>query len=332
MPSSDVMLEHMACWGVTDGSAGMVTQVRGVAEALGCGTVQIKTCRKRWPWSWWPTGATSGVLAGLTADSDLLHAPWPDVLISCGRRSVGLALAIRKASQGKTWCVHIQDPKINPARLDQVIAPEHDDLRGDNVIKTRGALHYLTHDALAQAGRQYEQQFAAIARPWVALMIGGSTRRYTLDESVMQHIIMQLEQVIATGHSVLITPSRRTGEAQIEQLRTHFAGNDRAFVADLAKDNPYLGFLGVADVLMVTEDSVSMLSEAAFTAKPLYILTLPGHKATKAKAFTQWLKAQGIARVFEGHIDTWQYAAFNDMDKIVTAIRQQLIRRSAHGA
>src|SRR3990167_6542289 len=107
------------CWTLTDEFPGMKSQVMGLAEALNLPTLH-KTCKRRWPWGW--LGLSWGTpLKHLTATSDPLNPPWPDVVISCGRRSAPLALAIKKQTQGKTFCVHIQNPLFHLNDFDVIV-------------------------------------------------------------------------------------------------------------------------------------------------------------------------------------------------------------------
>src|SRR3990167_11381285 len=111
-----MQLKMKTCWTITDELPGTKSQVIGLAEAIGLPSVH-KTCRRRWPWGW--LGLTWGnPLQQLTPQSDPLNPPWPNLVISCGRRSAPLALAIKKQNKGKTFCVHIQNPIINHSSFD----------------------------------------------------------------------------------------------------------------------------------------------------------------------------------------------------------------------
>ncbi|MBT3810395.1 MAG: hypothetical protein HOF99_12920, partial [Rhodospirillaceae bacterium] len=128
-----------SCWILTDGKIGMVNQCLGLARALGHDP-DIKTVDLRRPWAWLPPTLIPARTSVITAGSTPLAPPWPDLLIASGRKSVAPAQAIRKASGGRTFCIQIQDPGIAVGSFDLVVAPDHDRLRGDNVVSTLGAM------------------------------------------------------------------------------------------------------------------------------------------------------------------------------------------------
>lgn len=322
-------LKYKVCWTLTDGSAGMVSQVQGLAQAIGCGQIVAKRYRVRAPWRWLPARLAALTTPRLTADSDPLARPWPHLLISCGRRSVPLALAIRKASKGKTLCVHIQNPRVSARCFDWVVAPWHDQLKGKNVIETLGAVHVVTEQALAEGAGQFSQRFAAYPKPWMAVMIGGNSNRYQFKPEAARALGQQLQAVLDQHPgSLLITPSRRTSGEAFNQVLAELTDSGRVFVAeDLQRDNPYFGMLALADVLMVTEDSVSMVSEACGTAKPVYVLPLQGHPVSKAKRFIEMLVDKKMVRWLGSSIDSWSYPPFNDTQVVADKIRAILATR-----
>ncbi len=283
-------------WGITDGSAGMKSQVEGVLETLGQ-PYTLKTCMRKRPFCWLPVAMWRGALSQLTASSDRLAPPWPAAVITSGRRSAPLGLAIKIASAGRTKAIHLTDPRACRRDFDLIVTMAHDPVEGDNVIKTRFALHRLTRSNLALASTQWQPVFAALPKPWIAVLIGGSTHRYTLNEPTMREVIASLKALLTReSGSLLITPSRRTGEANIRLLHEAFAAEKRAWIYDMQGENPYLGMLGVADYIIATNDSVNMLSEAAYTGKPVYVLPFTGHIDTKPARFADMLIQGRIAR------------------------------------
>lgn len=125
-----------------------------------------------------------------------------------------------------------------------------------------------------------------------------------------------------TQGSVLVTPSFRTPFRDL--LTKSLQDEPNIFLADIENVNPYLAMLGVADFLFVTDDSVNMVCEACVTNKPVYILPLLNHKNTKPKKFIEGLAQEGIVRSFQGSIDTWTYAPFNDTAKVAAIVREKM--------
>lgn len=309
------------CWTITNAFPGMKSQVIGLAEAIGLPTLH-KTCHRRWPWGW--LGLTYGnPLSQLTVESDPLMPPWPDVVISCGRRSAPLALAIKKANQGKTFCIHIQDPHFNRQAFDLIVSPEHDQLQGSNIISTRGALHKVTAQKLGDGVKQYGALFTHLPRPYSTVLLGGATHRYRMPREAMEDLIQKIRLIREkTQGSVLVTPSFRTPYR--DRLTKALEKEPNIFLADIENNNPYLGMLGIADYVFVTDDSVNMVCEACVTGKPVYILPLLKHNDSKPKRFIHDLMRQGKIRPFQDSVETWSYDPFNDTEKIAAIVRERM--------
>ncbi len=338
----------IAIWGITDGSAGMVAQVRALALALGVEPV-MKTCRLRAPFGWIPNAVYVNTFPlllwllfkfGLRRGGDDLSAPLPRIIISCGRRAAAVAMALSrfgvwgKTEEGDTtiappFFVHIQDPRCDIAAFDLVVAMAHDRIARKshhNVVVTHYALHSIRSRFLNEAAQRWDTQFAAYPVPRVALLFGGSTNRYTLTSSHMQEVVERLRRWHASfAGSLLITPSRRTGAENAALLKQAFAGDGRVYCYDGSGDNPYLALLGLADYLIVTDDSVNMMTEAAATGKPLYLLRLPGHRNTKPSRFADKLITDGIARVLPdtGVLERWEYRIPDEAEMIARIIKKR---------
>jgi mitochondrial fission protein ELM1 len=318
-------MKDLVCWTVMEGVAGMESQCCGLAEALGLAPV-VKRVFPRLPWLLLPAGAWPWPFAALGPRSDRLDPPWPDILISCGRKAVPYSLAVKRASGGRCFTIHIQDPLIDPRRFDLVAAPRHDGLSGPNVIVTRGALHPVTPAKLAAAAAQFRARLANLPRPLVAVLIGGANGRYRLGTREMARLAGQLKRLAeTTGAGLCVTPSRRTGTANEAILRAALAELP-AFVWDGSGDNPYLGFLALADHILVTADSVSMISEACATGKPVYILDLPGG-SRRFRRFHAALTAEGCTRPYAGRLEQWRYKPVLDAADVAAEAERRLAAR-----
>lgn len=308
------------CWTLSEDFAGMEAQTGGLAEALGY-VPTIKRVKPRAPWKYLPNALWFNALAAPGPGGDRLDPPWPQVLVSCGRKAVPLALAIRAA--GGTRCIHIQDPHTNPGRFDMVVVPRHDGLSGDNVIVTRGAVHPVTPAKLAAAARVFAPRLAHLKRPLVAVLVGGPTNRYSMTPDVTEILGSHLAAMAASsGASLLVTASRRTGADNLAALRRGLAGTT-ADIWDGTGDNPYLGYLALADAVVVTADSVSMTSEACSTLKPVYVYDLPGG-SRRFQQFHESLRQDGVTRRFVGTLEFWSYPALDDTAKAAAEIRRRL--------
>jgi uncharacterized protein len=298
------------CWILSEDAAGMTSQCRGLAEALGL-TPLVKRVAPRLAWLVLPVDRWPWPLRSLGPGSDPLEPPWPDILITCGRKAVPYSLAIRQASGGRCFTVHIQDPLIPPARFDLVAAPRHDRLRGENVVATRGALHQVTQARLDAAAERFRPLLAGMPRPLIAVLVGGPNGRYRLGGPEMLRIAERLAALaLRSGGALCVTPSRRTGVANEAVLRTALR-DAPALVWDGSGENPYFGFLALADHILVTADSVSMISEACGTGKPVHVIDLPG-ASRRQRRFHDALAAEGCTRLFEDRLETWSYEPLLD--------------------
>jgi mitochondrial fission protein ELM1 len=303
-----------------DGKIGMANQVTGLAEALGWPITQ-KRLEIRAPWrhlapSLWLAPALAIDPAGAR-----LEAPWPDIVIGCGRNSVVPARLVKRASGGRTFWVQIQDPHFARGEIDLIVAPQHDPAEGENVFRTLGAVHRVTPEKLAADAARWAPTFAKLPRPLVAVLIGGDNAVYRLTEASFGVLCDRLVALAKSGVGLAITPSRRTGEAQRAMLQKRLTGLS-AFIWDGNGDNPYFAMLGAADAIVVTADSVSMISEAASTGKPVHIIELEGGSAKFAR-FHQAMRDAGITRPFNGTLAEWHYAPVDDTACAATEIRRR---------
>ncbi|WP_049764600.1 mitochondrial fission ELM1 family protein [Thioalkalivibrio sulfidiphilus] len=308
----------------------MTSQAVGLAEAVGLPFDQ-KTIGLKLPWRWLPGHLCPGALRfGLTRQSSPLVPPWPDLLIVCGRRSQAVAIAIRRLSGGKTLTVYVQDPKIPARYFDLVVPPRHDGLEGPNVMPTRGALHRITHEKLAEAAARQTGRFAHLSRPLVTVLLGGSSRSSRLTPEISAALGRELARLVREQDvGLAITASRRTGPENLGAFRAAL-GDVPHFLWDGEGENPYLAMLGLADYIVVTGDSVSMVSEAASTGKPVYVVDLEGY-SNRLKVFHQELRREGITRPFPGPLERWVYEPVNDTARVAGRIRQMLAARGLAG-
>lgn len=314
-------------WVMTDGKPGMLNQCLGLAEALGV-TPSQRQLVIRQPWRSLPPQLWFAPLHSLAASSDPLAPPWPDLLIATGRQTVAPAMAIRRRSGGRTFCVQIQNPGVAPANFDLVVAPMHDRLSGPNVIQTHGALGRVSPARLAREAERFRAGLGDLPRPHVMVSLGGDNGVFRMTEGVIDRLGEQLRQVCADSDAgLLVTPSRRTGAALGQRLRDMLRDLPHLWY-DGSGDNPYLGWLGLADAVVVTGDSVNMVSEACATGKPVFTVDLEGGNAKFAR-FHDALSRDGLTRPFRGRLENWTYPPLDDTAMVASAVRERLAHRQA---
>lgn len=322
-------MNALTCWVITDGKPGMENQCRGLAEALGIEPV-IKRVQLRSPWRQLSPFLRVGNRFAASPQGDPIRPPWPDIVIGTGRQSIAPVLSIKKRSRGRTFTVQIQDPQINPRHFDLVVVPRHDRLRGPNVLVTRGALHRVTSAVLAKAAESHGPRLDHLPHPRIAVLVGGTNAVYQLTPTIMGDVAEALAGFARErGVGLMVTPSRRTGADNEAILRARLSGPGSE-VWDGEGENPYFAYLALADVIVCTCDSVSMVSEACSTGKPVYVIELDGG-SPKFRAFLDGLYRDGLARPFTGELESWSYPPLDETREIAETVRHRLLARRGHG-
>ncbi len=299
----------------------MESQCLGLAEAFGLSPV-VKRIALNPPWRQLAPYLRWGLVHAFAGRPHPLQPPWPDLLIATGRQSVPASLYVRRESHrtGRpTRTVQIQDPIISTAHFDLVIAPAHDRLSGSNVISTLGALHRVTPERLARDAEALRARIGNPVPPVIGVLVGGSNGAYSLGPPEMRALANELVALAArVNATLLITPSRRTGADNVAILQAALAGT-RAFLWDGASENPYYGILGLADFLIVTCDSVNMITEACASGRPVYIYELPGGSEKTAR-FLREIQERGFMRLYKGSLDAYEAKRLDEMARVVEAI------------
>jgi hypothetical protein len=315
-PKSPAMSEAATALIISEPLAGLQAQAIGLAEAARL-PHELRPLMPRPPWKWvaaklWPKP--------LAAVADSLRAPLPGLVIACGGMGAAVAAALRRGSR---TVVQVQHPRLDPRRFDLIVVNRHDGLTGPNVVVTRTALHRASPERLAAAAAAWRDRFAHLPRPLVAVLLGGSNGRFRLDAAVAAQLAGSLAGMLRHDRvGLAVTPSRRTDPAVVQVLRETLEPLG-AYVWDGAGDNPYFGMLGVADAIVATQDSVSMISEAVATTAPVLIAALPGRSRRQA-LFLDALLAEDRVRWFEGRLATWKVAPLDDTPVAADELRRRL--------
>jgi mitochondrial fission protein ELM1 len=298
----------------------MRTQARGLARAVADHVVEKLA----------PRSSALDWIAGRGGArlKDDLTPPWPDLLITCGRRSVPYSAAIKRASLGRTVTVHVQDPRACRDRFDLIVAMDHDRLaEGPRVMKIATALHDITPGSLEEAARLWRARLGFLGRPLAGVAVGGDLRGRPFTLADGEKLLAGLKRLRhEAGAALAITPSRRTPPRMRALLTEAFRGDEGVYVWNLEGDNPYRGILALADRLVVTTDSVSMVSEAIATGRPVELLDLdfPRHRG-----FVRRLIDQGLARRFEGAADPpLALPRLDSTDRVAARVRGLLQART----
>ncbi len=294
-------------WLLAEPFVGLHSQLYGLTDAAGLAP-ELRDLRARWPWRHIAPEAWIAPLRALPPAT--LAPPWPDVLIGGGGKAAPILAALGRRGHPMRR-VMVQHPRLDIRRFDLVLVVRHDQLAGPNVLVTRTALHRVTPARLAEAAAIWAPRLAHLPRPLVAVLVGGSNGRFRLDAAVAEDLsarfsaMMRLDRV-----GLALTPSRRTAPA----ARQVFADRLRplgAEVWDTTGENPYYGMLALADAIVVTADSVSMMSEAVATSAPVMVAAVPG-RSRRIGLFTQALIEEKRVRPYQARLEHWPVAPMDD--------------------
>lgn len=261
-------------WVVTGYRAGERSQLVALAEWLG------------WPYelkelSYRKTEFTTSLFRGSDLrgirlqQSSLLAPPWPDLVLSAGMRNEPVGRWIRNQCGGKTRLVHVGRPWADPARFDLVITtPQYPLPRRANVLRNTMTLSMVSSRWLEEKALLWRERYAVLAEPYTGILLGGDSGPYTFGRKTAQRLAREANRLVRkTGGSLLISTSARTSADVVDVLEREIEVPFDLYKWNKGDNaNPYSGILALSERLIVSADSISMLSEACTTRKPVYML------------------------------------------------------------
>jgi len=305
---------------LTQGMHGMISQVEGMAKALNT-EYSHKIVRLSFPWNLVPPKFTPISEIILRDKTYLNESEMPDLIISCGRKSVIPSILLKKKNP-KIFTIHIQDPKVSFKNFDAIIAPEHDNLSGDNVYSSKGAIHYITESEIKKAEPYLTNKIKS--QKLVSLILGGPNKYYSFNKDQLIEIFNEIKsKFISNGYKVIVIPSMRTPKISIELATKELSAS--GYVINSVDKQAYLSALALVDYVVVTCDSTSMISEAATSGKPIFVAHMkPKKNNYRFKKFYRLFNEMGITRDLGDQIESWTYNKFNEAERIATIINSKL--------
>ena len=304
---------------LTEGMHGMISQVEGLAKALDINflhhTVELNNFWKVIPPKLTPI--SQNVYKKINQNEF-------DIIISCGRKSVIPSIHLKNVANRKVFNIHIQDPKVNLNHFDFIVAPEHDALDGQNVINTKGAIHYLTEKEINE-NKDYLKSFIKNdERKIWTLILGGPTKYYDYSIKNMKHIFSSIDELLKKHYfQLVVIPSMRTPIKTINYAKECF-GDDHTIIMDVDK-KAYLSVLAIAEKIIVTCDSSSMISEAALTGKPIYIANISPKKNDKRfQRFCNLFRELNIIRNLGEEVENWDYQKLDETNRVASIIKKKI--------
>lgn len=305
-------------------------------------------------------GAGVGLSSVLEADvknivkmaKETFEKDGPLLVVASGRDTISIASSIKRLASENVFVVQVQHPRTHLDRFDMVITPQHDyysltpqaqeqvprflrkwitphEPPQNHVVLTVGALHQIDSAVLRSSANAWHDEFAPLPKPLLVVNIGGPTRYCKYSTDLAKQLIESLHNVLTSCGSVRISFSRRTPEKVSKFVIKELGSHPKIYIWSGEEPNPHLGHLAWADSFIITADSVSMLSEACSTGKPVYVVG--AERCTwKLVEFHEKLRERGLVRPFTGledMSDSWSYPPLNDTAEAASRVHKALAER-----
>ena len=308
------------CLVISDGRRGIENQALGLAESCAMlRPLRIKTHHIL------HGKALSALPPKLQLPITKFDLPECEIAIGCGRQAIA-PLIYLKRKRPAVMTIYIQDPRMDPSAFDLVIAPEHDELSGPNVITMLGSPNRITKEKLSAGRTDFAAELSEYTAPFAALLIGGTSKTHDLDlPSHEAHIDAALD-LRAAGYSLLITTSRRTPDFAKSAWARFAANDENVWLHEGEGPNPYFAFLESAEIILVTEDSTNMLTEACTTGKAVYRLPMAG-QAGKFKNLYAALETRCGVTLFKGQKVRHDYARLDETARAAKIVWEKYDQR-----
>ena len=305
---------------LTEGMHGMISQVEGMAKALNS-EYSHKIVRLSFPWYLIPPKFTPISQIILKDKIYITENEIPDIIISCGRKSVIPSIFLKRKNS-KIFTIHIQDPKVSFKNFDAIVAPEHDNLKGDSIYTSKGAIHYITEVEISKAKQYLVDKIKS--DKIVSLILGGPNKYYSFNSDQIINIFNQIKSIfVSNGYKVIIIPSMRTPKETID-LAIKEMGSYGHVVSKVDKQ-AYLSAYALANYVVVTCDSTSMISEAATSSKPIFVAHMKAKRNNyRFNRFFELFKQMGITRDLGEKVETWTYNKHNEAQRIAIEIKSKI--------
>jgi mitochondrial fission protein ELM1 len=312
------------------GKAGHEVNALGVAEALGAPyALRRVDPRKLFVWLS-PFGPVDPKDRAGRVGSPL-GEPFPDIVIACGRVTAPYARAFKRVAGKRAFVVFLQDPRFSRASMDLIWVPQHDRLRGPNVITTLTSPHPFSPRRLAAVRAAPDARLAALPGPRCAVALGGPSGAQHFTPADVARLRAATQAIVAQGFSVMATPSRRTPPELLAAVRAGL-GDAPGFVWDGTGDNPYASILALADAALVTGDSANMVGEATATGAPVHVFEPSGGGSNKLSQAIDALVRLGAVRRFAGAIERFSYEPIDSSGQIAGEIARRFLASRATAA
>ena len=287
-------------WVISDGTKGMENQSLALAKLL---NINFELVKYNPPYFLKKFPLITKLFISSVKDHLLKNKSPPSFIITTGKRMAGVSIALKFILKDKVKNIHIQNPKLPFEYFDLLLIPEHDNITAKNVIQTKGALTFFNFNELNKFQEREVNLIKGSKKNLVLLMIGGNSKRYIPKNYDYYYLSMKiLEATKNLNCKLLVLLSRRTPSKAAKILNYSFIKHDENFqIVTSTEQNPYPEILQIADYIIVTSDSVNMVSETATLPIPLFVSKF-SKETGKISNFLKNLEELGILKKFEGQL------------------------------
>lgn len=313
-------------WVLLDNRAGNNNQSIGLAEALGVDFITKQICYNSL--AKLPNFLRStSFLAIDKASKEAIYAPYPDLIIAAGRKLAPVARYIKKKSAGKTKLVQIMWPESAISYFDLIAVPKHDNKKpAKNIVEIIGAINRINEDILDKHRAKWAMKFVDLPSPKITLLIGGNTKKGDFTIKHAEDLIQKTNKLAAKlGGCVLATNSRRTSKKVSEFIKNNLTCEQHFHDIESDKENPYFGYLAVADHIIASGDSISMCSEACSTGKAVYIYSTADTTPKKHQKFHKTLYNSNAATELGKAQIVSNYKPLNEAARLANIVKDKLL-------
>ena len=278
--------------------------------------------------------------------SDDIKTEIPDVVVCAGRRLSSVALNIKKRSGGKTFVINLMNPNISFSKFDLLILPKHDNtpkqlLSKGNIFEINGAISRANTQKIKTELDKWKKFFKDYKKPIVSLIVGGDTKDYKFDPKEFGMMVSNLSNIVnKLSGTLLITTSRRTSAECVNKIKRKINCDYYLYDWKLENDpknliknplgNPYYAFLGFSDFLVVTGDSISMVSEVCSTGRSTYVYMPKNSLGVKHLRFCSEMVKEGYIKEFTKNtvnLEKYTYKPLNELERVINFIYKKLEER-----
>ena len=309
-------------WVISDGTKGMENQSLALAKLL---SKNFKLIRYNPPYFLKKFPLIRNLFIFKIKDHLLKNIHPPKIVITTGKRMAGVSLALKSILKENVKTIHIQNPKLPFEYFDLLLIPEHDNVTAKNIIQTKGALSFFDYDELKKIEEKKIKLIKRNKKSLILLILGGNNKRYKPKNSDYYCLSMKIvEATKSLNCQLVVLPSRRTPLKAVKILNSSFLKHNENFqIMTSSQQNLYPDILKIADYIIVTSDSVNMISETATLSSPLFVSYLSKENG-KISSFLQNLEELSVLKRFEGKLFNYKKNKLNTNKETILKVNKFL--------